>query len=200
MRTPVLALVATLVLTTSACTASPDAGPGTPGADGTSGTASPGPVPTVTGRSGGQTGGEGSESLPTQAATEGPLGDLAAAAPVAGRRSAAPASGAAEGLAPGFPADVVTVPDGLSVVTSSLSVEGARYQVTLDGRADGGCGPLLVSYRTWFTGGGFVESTTDVAPGSTTATFVRDDGSVVVDAEEQDGACRVTLFGSLTAG
>ncbi|MCF4119976.1 hypothetical protein L1785_03195 [Antribacter sp. KLBMP9083] len=211
MRTRVLALAATVVLTASACTA-PDSGPrasGTASPSGTaapsgsaapSGTAGPGSSGSLpSGASGGQSGGEGSETAPSPVASDGPLSSLAVAPPAAGRRDAAPDAGTAAGLLAGFPTDVVTVPEHLVVSSSSVSAEGDRYQVTLDGTADGGCDLLLIAYRAWFTGGGFAETATDARPGSTEVTFVRDDGSVALAATDDGGACGLSLFATLTA-
>lgn len=223
MRTRVLALAATVVLTASACTA-PGSGSRASGTESPSGTAapsgsaapsgaaaapsgapsgtagpgSPGSLPT--GGSGRQSDGEGgSETAPSPVASAGPLSSLAVAPPAAGRRDAAPTAGTAAGLLEGFPTDVVTVPEHLLVSSSSVSAEGDRYQVTLDGTADGGCDPLLIAYRAWFTGGGFAETATDARPGTTEVTFVRDDGSVALAATDDGGACGLSLFATLTA-
>ncbi|WP_129784261.1 hypothetical protein [Promicromonospora panici] len=151
------------------------------------------------GRSGGQSGGEGSEVAP--AAPDGSGGDRLgdSVGPAAGRLTREQRTGTAAGLVPGFPDDVVLVPAGTTVASSSVTGTDGRYQVTLDATVDGACGAAVLDYRAWFTTGGFTETDTTARPGRTTVDLARDDGTVQLGASRTDAGCDVTVFATLSA-
>ncbi len=186
----------------------PQAGPGDAG----TGTAEPSPAeaspaepspakaPASSGRSGGQSGADGSELAPPDPqdrASGDDLGD--STGPAAGRLSRAPETGSAAGLLPGFPDDVVLVPADAAVASSSVTGADGRYQVTLDATVDSACADVLLDYRAWFTTGGFAESGATTRPDRTTVDLERADGTVVLEAAPADAACDVTVFAALSA-
>jgi hypothetical protein len=158
------------------------------------------PTPTPTGRSGGQSGGEGSEVAPAESQEESPgdsLGDTPV--PSAGRLSPAQKTASAAGLVPVFPDDVVLVPAGATVASSSVTGADGRYQVALDAAVDAACTDVLLDYRSWFTTGGFAETGTTTRPGRTTVELERNDGTVLLGTARSSAGCEVTVFATLSA-
>ncbi|GAA4721888.1 hypothetical protein APR04_001439 [Promicromonospora umidemergens] len=151
------------------------------------------------GRSGGQNGAEGSEVAPP--APGRPSGDGLgdSVAPAAGRLTRDQRTGTAEGLVAGFPDDVVLVPAGTAVASSSVTGTDGRYQVTLDAKVDGACDAVVLDYRSWFTSGGFTETGTTARPGRTTVDLARADGTVQLGTSRTRGGCDVTVFAALSA-
>lgn len=155
------------------------------------------------GRSGGQSGAEGSELAPPAAGRSSgdSLGD--SAAPAAGRLTRDQRTGTAAGLVAGFPDDVVLVPADIAVASSSVTGSDGRYQVTLDATVDGACDAVVLDYRSWFTSGGFTETETDsetaARPGRTTVDLTRDDGTVQLGTSGTRAGCDVTVFAALSA-
>lgn len=149
--------------------------------------------------SGGQTGGDGSEVVPAGPGTapEGGLGE--APVPAAGHLDPDQRTGTADGLVAGFPDDVVLVPAGASVTSSSVTGTGDRYQVTLAATVDGACDPVLLDYRSWFTTGGFAEQDASTGPDGSTVDLARADGTVRVDASRTSAGCTVTVLAALSA-
>ncbi len=155
--------------------------------------------PAPDGRSGGQSGAEGSEIAPP--APGRPSGDSLgdSAAPAAGRLTRDQRTGTAAGLVAGFPDDVVLVPADTAVASSSVTGTDRRYQVTLDATVDDACDAVVLDYRAWFTTGGFTETDTTTRPGRTTVDLARDDGTVQLGASRSRAGCDVTLFAALSA-
>jgi hypothetical protein len=151
------------------------------------------------GRSGGQSGAEGSELAPPEPgpSSGADLGD--STAPAAGRLTRDQRTGTAEGLVAGFPDDVVLVPAGTAVASSSVTGTDGRYQVTLDARVDDACDAVVLDYRSWFTSGGFTETGTTARPGRTTVDLARGDGTVQLGTARARGGCDVTVFAALSA-
>lgn len=151
------------------------------------------------GRSGGQSGAEGSELAPPEPgpSSGADLGD--STAPAAGRLTRDQRTGTAEGLVAGFPDDVVLVPAGTAVASSSVTGTDGRYQVTLDARVDDACDAVVLDYRSWFTSGGFTETGTTARPGRTTVDLARGDGTVQLGTARTRGGCDVTVFAALSA-
>jgi hypothetical protein len=155
--------------------------------------------PAPDGRSGGQSGAEGSEIAPPAPGRSSgdSLGD--SAAPAAGRLTRDQRTGTASGLVAGFPDDVVLVPADTAVASSSVTGTDGRYQVTLDATVDDACDAVVLGYRAWFTTGGFTETDTSTRPGRTTVDLARDDGTVQLGTSRTRAGCDVTLFAALSA-
>lgn len=214
MRKTATTALVVLALTVAGCTAdqgSQDSRAGAtgstgapaPSTDGTGGDAGePTPVPTVTGESGGQSGGDGSETIPEPGPAPSSLAELLPDALTgAGRlEEALEDANKAKGLATGFPTDVLLVPDGATVVSSSVASDGGRTQLALDATVPGACDDVLVELRGWFRAGGFTETATAQTAARTELTFTRDDGHVTATTVLDDDACDLTLFGVLATG
>ena len=159
------------------------------------------PTPTPSGRSGGQSGGEGSEVAPPESQDRSPgdsLGDTPV--PSAGRLSPAQKTGSAAGLVPGFPDDVVLVPSGATVASSSVTGADGRYQVTLDAAVDGACTDVLLDYRVWFTPGASPRRARPTVPGRTTVELDAEGTAAGPAGHRPDPAgCEVTVFAALSA-
>ncbi|GAB2504537.1 hypothetical protein GCM10027063_49750 [Promicromonospora xylanilytica] len=156
-------------------------------------------APVPDGRSGGQSGGEGSEVAPPGPEgrpTGDRLGDVRV--PSAGRLSRTQETGDATGLVRGFPDDVVLVPAGAEVASSSVTGTDGRYQVALDAVVEGACADVLLDYRAWFTTGGFAETGTTSRPGRTTVELERNDETAQVGAARDPAGCAVTVFAVLS--
>ncbi|MFE7509427.1 hypothetical protein [Promicromonospora sp. NPDC057488] len=175
----------------------PGAAPSPSTAPSTAPTRSGGTAPMPDGGSGGQSGGDGSEVVPPESGdgTGDGLGDTAI--PAAGRLAAAPRTGSASGLVAGFPEDVVLVPSGADVASSSVTGADGRFQVTLDAKVAAGCTDVLLDYRSWFTTGGFTEQDTTARPGRTEVELARKGESVLLTATKDGKSCTVTVFATL---
>ncbi|MEV0894265.1 hypothetical protein [Promicromonospora sp. NPDC050262] len=168
----------------------PDAEPGKAGAT----------APAPDGRSGGQSGGDGSEVIPPVAQDGSPANGLGGSTgPAAGRLGTGQQTGSGSGLVAGFPQDVVLVPKGADVDSSSVTGSDGRYQVTLDATVDAACTDVLLDYRSWFTSGGFAEKDTANRPRRTTVDLARKGDSVVLTTVRDGDGCAVTVFATLTA-
>lgn len=213
MRTTTTTALVVLLLAVAGCTADEgSAGQGAAGAPGPTGgsaaggatvdgDAGPSPVPTVTGGSGGRTGGEGSEVVPEASPAPSSLADLLPDDPPAAERLASPPQDAtaSTGLAKDFPTTVLLVPDGATVRSSSVTSDGGRTQLAIDAAVPGACGDLLVELRGWFGGGGFTETATAETAERADLTFSRDDGHVTVAAVAGQDACDLVQLGVLAA-
>ncbi|MFD6446350.1 hypothetical protein ACFWEJ_14700 [Promicromonospora sp. NPDC060204] len=157
-------------------------------------------APMPDGGSDGQSGGDGSEVIPPVAQDGSPANGLGnATGPAAGRLGGGQRTGSAAGLVAGFPDDVVLVPKGADVESSSVTGADGRYQVTLDATVDAACTDVLLDYRSWFTSGGFAEKDTTNRPRRTVVDLTRKGDSVVLTTVRAGDGCAVTVFATLTA-
>jgi hypothetical protein len=160
------------------------------------------PVPSASGSGDGGSQG-GIEVLPESSPTPSSLADLFPSdQPSAGRLKTPPANAVAtSGLAAGFPKGVLFVPENARVVSSAVTTNDSRSQLTLGARVPHQCRDILADLRVWYTTGGFVEgSGTRETPARADLRFVRDDGHVMVVAVTKGDTCRLTESGVLTAG
>jgi len=193
VRAPAPGSTASAGAETSAAGSSASSG-GAPG-----GTPSPG---TSSGSAGGkQTSGTGSASevLPPTASTPGTLAVPTAAGPRL--TGPLPATASARGkLVAGFPAAIVPVPDGATVVSSSVAGEGSRLQVGLEASTAASPADVLAGYVQAFTAAGFITTDSPAGAGATATAFVRDnDGLVLTLRERVGGGTELSVAGTLTA-
>lgn len=114
---------------------------------------------------------------------------------------ALPPADAARGerLVPGFPVEVVPVPDGLRVVSSSVSPSGQRLQVGLEAGGDAEPAAVHDAYVQVLAAAGFGVSPAPATPGSTATAFTRGpDGLVLTVRPRTGGGTELTLAGTLT--
>ncbi len=207
--------VGLVVAVTSACTSAPPApdaaasataGPTT---DQPSSSATPDPSsPAATGApaEGSSTGGAdpagklASEILPSQPPAPAGLPDAAAAAAGPSLTGPLPKTGAANGaVVTGFPTAVVPVPDGLTVVSSSVSASGDRLQVGLQASSDSAPTDVTAAYVAALGGAGFAVGDSPALPGSTATAFTRGpDGLVLTVRDRIGGGTELSLAGTLT--
>ncbi|WP_136518724.1 hypothetical protein [Cellulomonas telluris] len=199
--------------TTGATTTSP-----TPaGTAGATGSADGGGAGTGTGTAGG--GGDGgagpddagagdvtgsSGDTPSELAPVAPPDETAhpaAVVPGPSLTGALPPADAARGerLVGGFPVQVVPVPDGVRVVSSSVSPDGQRLQVGLEASGDAEPAAVQDAYVQELAAAGFAVSPAPATPGSTATAFTRGpDGLVLTVRPRTGGGTELTLAGTLT--
>ena len=143
--------------------------------------------------------GSASEVLPPTASTPGTL--LVPTTDVPRLTRPLPATASARGaLVAGFPATIVTVLAGATVVSSSVAAEGSRVQVGLEASTAASPADVLAGYVKAFTAAGFVSTDSPAAAGSTATAFVRDnDGLVLTLRERLGGGTELSVAGTLTA-
>jgi hypothetical protein len=212
-----LALVTVLVLgATTACTSpdqaassSPDARPTASGTatrgpapasptDAPSGATTPTPGATGSTADAGAAGSLASEILPVQPPAPSGLPDVAAAGP--SLTGPLPATGATNGsVVMGFPTSVVPIPDGLVVVSSSVSASGDRLQVGLQASSDSAPADVQGAYVAALSAAGFAVGDSPALPGTTATAFTRGpDGLVLTLRDRVGGGTELTLAGTLT--
>lgn len=147
--------------------------------------------------SGGASGGQGSEVLPAPTDTPTSLGQLIVDEPAAAVLAVAPPDASDTGLVEGFPSEVILIPDGATVQSSSVSSADGRAQAVLDASVPGGCGDVLITYRGWFGRGGFDETATSEGADRSQLAFARGPESVTLSTITADGSCTVGLLASL---
>ncbi|WP_159809965.1 hypothetical protein [Cellulomonas citrea] len=141
-----------------------------------------------------------SESLPGFTAPTG----LPGLSPAAGSGSTltgpAPSDATAQGsLVAGFPSAVVPVPDGVEVVTSSVSGQGTRVQAALLGSSAAAPADVQAAYAGALAREGFAGTPTATVDGSTAVTYSRGvDGVVVSVRARLGGGTELSVLATLT--
>lgn len=160
------------------------------------GTASPGGTSSGT-RSSGT--GSASEVLPPTGSTPG---GLVVPTPAVPRLTGPlPATASARGaLVTGFPVEIVPVPAGATVVSSSVAAEGSRLQVGLEASTAASPADVLAGYVQAFTAAGFITTDSPAGAGSTATAFVRaNEGLVLTLRERLGGGTELSVAGTLVA-
>lgn len=106
------------------------------------------------------------------------------------------------GLAEGFPADLLPVPEGSEILMSAAELDDVTglTTVSLNLRSVLGTDDLVAAYRAALTAAGFAETPTDPGAGlAASSTFVRGDGSEVLTLGvlDRDGVRTVTVGGTV---
>jgi hypothetical protein len=160
------------------------------------GTASPGGPSSGTGSSG--TGSAG-EVLPPTGSTPGSL--VIPTPDVPRLTGPLPATASARGaLVTGFPVEIVPVPAGATVVSSSVAAEGSRLQVGLEASTAASPADVLAGYVQAFTAAGFITTDSPVGAGTTATAFVRaNEGLVLTLRERLGGGTELSVAGTLVA-
>ncbi|KQR12213.1 hypothetical protein ASF78_13765 [Cellulomonas sp. Leaf334] len=138
------------------------------------------------------------EMLPSQA--PGPSGLPDTAPPGPSLTGPLPATGSANGaVVKGFPTTVVPLPDGLTVVSSSVSASGSRLQVGLQASSDSAPAEVQAAYVGALSADGFTVGDSPALPGSTATSFTRGpDGLVLTVRERTGGGTELSVAGVLT--
>lgn len=117
------------------------------------------------------------------------------------------ATGSAVGeLAPGFPTDLIAVPDDSDILVSSAELDAATglTTVSLNLRSPLAADDLLATVGAPLVAAGFAETTGDAAASglAAQATFTRSDGSELLTAGvlDRDGVRTLTLGGTVRVG
>lgn len=153
------------------------------------------PTATVTGSSGED--GAASEILPESSGAPSP--SLGVEFP---HLAAAPASASAHGtLVAGYPSDLVPVPEGTTIVASSVTSQGDHVQVGVTGTEDAEPDQVGAAYTTRMTGLGYLTASADAASGSTATQYVRGRDVVVLTLRPRTGGgSELVLTGVLVVG
>lgn len=112
----------------------------------------------------------------------------------------APAAATAQGsLVAGFPSQVVPVPDGVEVVSSSVSGQGTHVQATLLGSSDDAPDQVQAAYAAALAVEGFDGYPTATADGSTAVSYTRAGDGVVVSVRDRlGGGTELSVLATLT--
>lgn len=130
----------------------------------------------------------GLQAAPTAPAAE-PL--LTGAAPATAERNGA--------VVAGFPVKVVPVPKGVTVVSSSVSSEGARVQVGMQASSAATPAQVLGAYDEAFGASGFTPASSPALPGTSAHLYQHGtDGIVVTVKARLGGGTEIAVAGSLT--
>lgn len=116
------------------------------------------------------------------------------------RRPLPPAASTIGDFAPGFPREVIGIPPGSTISSSSLASEGDRLQAGLVGMAPGTGGSVMEHYRAAFTTLGLTGREAAAAPGSTAEVFTLGENSITVTVVTRDGGVEFSVLGILLAG
>lgn len=111
--------------------------------------------------------------------------------------AAASRSGA---IVTGFPAAVIPLAQGSTVISSSVAPGGDRVQAGLNAMSTRAPAEVLAFYDAAFTKLGLVASSVPSVDGSTAKSFVRGPSTVTVTVSPVGGGSRYTVFGVLVAG
>ncbi|GHS87649.1 hypothetical protein AGMMS50218_09970 [Actinomycetota bacterium] len=149
--------------------------------------------------------GPASEILPDAPAAPPVLGAITAPqAPATDRLTGPlPATASSRGeLVAGYPTSVVPVPDGATVVSSSVSAQGDRLQIGLEASTDADPTAVLDAFVASLSAKGFTEELSPALPGTTATAFTREsDGVVLTLRERLGGGTELSIAGVLvTAG
>ncbi|MEV7604876.1 hypothetical protein AB0N65_05505 [Paenarthrobacter sp. NPDC089322] len=110
-----------------------------------------------------------------------------------------PAAGSARGeVVDGWPGDILTLPQGTTVGSTSISVSGDILQLTADGIVNKSQADVLADFRQSLTGHGFWSEDASAPEGSVAQRFVRGADTVTVSVSlTGTGSSRFQLLGSL---
>lgn len=108
---------------------------------------------------------------------------------------------ARDGLVAGFPAAIVPVPDGTTIVSSSVAAQDDRLQVGLEASTAQTPADVLAHYLGALVAEGFAPLDSPAAAGSTATAFTRGaEGLVLTLRERMGGGTQLSVAGTLVAG
>lgn len=162
---------------------------GSAGSDGGSGSSE-----AATGSSG--TDGAASESLPSSTPATPSLGTPPTYVTLTG---AMPPNATTTGsLVSGFPTDVVPVPDGIEIVSSSVSSQGDHLQLGLQGSTAAEPSAVAERYTAILTQAGFLATEAPALQGSTARQYNRGSDALTLTLRERvGGGTELSLTGAL---
>ncbi|MCG2798120.1 MAG: hypothetical protein L6367_06210 [Cellulomonas sp.] len=102
-------------------------------------------------------------------------------------------------LADGFPSQVVPVPDGVEVVSSSVSGQGTHLQATLLGSSAAAPAEVQAAYADALAREGFDGYPTATVDGSSAVTYTRGTDGIVVSVRDRlGGGTELSVLATLT--
>ncbi|MBU4215384.1 MAG: hypothetical protein KJ792_12095 [Actinobacteria bacterium] len=112
----------------------------------------------------------------------------------------APADATAQGtLVTGFPSQVVPVPDGVEVVSSSVSGQGTHLQATLLGSSRSAPAEVQAAYADALARAGFAGYPAATADGSSAVSYSRGSDGIVVSVRDRlGGGTELSVLATLT--
>ena len=112
-----------------------------------------------------------------------------------------PKSASATGkLVTGFPTDVISLPAGMKIESSSIATQGVHMQVTVVGTSAASVGDVQSYFQAVFTKLGLTAVVTPAAPGTTATSYSRSSDSITVTTSADSGGTHVSVFAVFTAG
>ena len=173
-------------------------GTAAPTAGATSGTTTGDPAGTAaSGTSTGTGGREGDPEAPAGPAAL-PLGSTT---PAPQLTRPLPESGSARGsLVTGFPTAIVPVPDGATIISSSVAAQADRLQVGLEASTSSSTAEVLAHYLEALIGEGFSPTESPATLGATATAFTRGaEGLVLTVRDRMGGGTELSVAGTLVA-
>lgn len=103
-------------------------------------------------------------------------------------------------LVAGFPTKVISVPSGTKIVSSSISTQGDRMQLSLVGTSPASVGDVQSYFQGTFSTLGLTAAVTPSAPGTVATTYSRGSDRITVTTAAGSDGTQLTVFGLFTAG
>lgn len=142
--------------------------------------------------------GSGAEVLPPTAT---PTVKALGVAPTALVSAPLPKTASAKAkLVSGFPSSVIPIPTGTKIVSSAISTQGDRMQVTLVGTSTATPGDVQAYFQTALTELGLTASVTPSAEGTVATTYSRGEDRIVVSTTADAAGTQLSVFALFTAG
>lgn len=112
-----------------------------------------------------------------------------------------PKSASATGeLVAGFPSEVIPIPTGLKISSSSVATQGEHLQVTLVGTSPASEAAVQSFYQAAFTKLGMTGAVAPVGAADSATTFTRGSDSITVTTTAKASGTELSIFGAFTAG
>jgi hypothetical protein len=112
-----------------------------------------------------------------------------------------PKPGAAEGeLVPGFPSDLLPIPAGAAVISSSVATEGDHMQAGVTATSTLTADEVVTFYQATYASLGLTDRQTNAIPGSTAYAFSRGDNTITLTVTPAESGSAFSLFGAFRAG
>lgn len=112
-----------------------------------------------------------------------------------------PKSASAKGkLVTGFPSEIIPIPTGLKIATSSVATQGEHLQATVVGTSTGSEADVQSFYQAAFTKLGMTAAVSPAGAGDSATSYTRGSDSITVTTTATTSGTGLSIFGVFTAG
>ena len=112
-----------------------------------------------------------------------------------------PKTASAKGkLVAGFPSEVIPIPSGLTISSSSVATQGDHLQATVVGTSTASEADVQSFYQAAFAKLGMTAAVAPAGASDTATTFSRGSDSITVTTTAQTSGTALSIFGVFTAG